>query len=199
MPKFPTTKIEINGEKLVTRGAKYFIYKGKRYVVKDHLLNLNNKGTHNKGTDKTSEVTEVEKQTGDVDDTENIKNSKVLDDTKDVDDSKVSEKVSDIEVTGDTSDTFKGSKVAYDTKRGDISIEALDTLPITIPEEANGKRLMANETPLALSPESLTPVEFNKDGLSIVTSIIPFVLMAAGFLIKGDKEKKESVNGGNNW
>ena len=113
----------------------------------------------------------------------------------------------DTKVSQPISDTFRGSKVTYDMKRGDISIEALDTLPITIPEEANGKRLMANETPLALRPEPLAPPEFNKDGinlntgLSTVTSIIPFVLMAAGFLLKDKAQGSEQTNSnrGGEW
>ena len=176
MPRYPTTKIEINNEIITTRGAKYFIYKGKRYIVKDYLLNLKNKDAHNMGTDKTSKVTEVEKQSEVDKDIKEIKQS---------------------EVSG--GDIFKGTNVAFDTDEGYM---------VLTPTKGEGN-VTTRPTKHTPEPEpTATPNESNQaldlipnkninNALSIVTSIIPFVLMAAGFLIKDDK--KESVNRGDEW
>ena len=188
MTKFPTTTVEINGEKLVTRGAKYFIYKGKRFLVKDHLINLKNKGAHNKGTDKTSEVNDVEKQ------------SEVDNDIKDIKQSEVEEGSSHIEKVSNTTI----SKIGFNNKTGEIVINPSDTEEIIVANSVEDTKDIkdAKDTKDA---EDIKEIEGIKDSdIGIKTKetleiVIPVVMLLAGFLMKGDKEKKESVNGGDNW
>ena len=191
MTKFPTTTVEINGEKLVTRGAKYFIYKGKRFLVKDHLINLKNKGAHNKGTDKTSEVNDVEKQ------------SEVDNDIKDIKQSEVEEGSSHIEKVSNTTI----SKIGFNNKTGEILINPANTEDIidtnSTKDTKDTKDTKENKD--IKDAEDIKEIEGIKDSyIGIKTKetleiVIPVVMLLAGFLMKGDKEKKESVNGGDNW
>lgn len=190
MTKYPTTKIEINGEIITTRGAKYFIYKGKRYVVKDYLLNLKNKGTHNKGTDNTSEVNDVEKQ------------SEVDNDIKDIKQSEVEEGSSHIEKVSNTTI----SKIGFNNKTGEIVINPSDTEEIIVANSVEDTKDIkdAKDTKDA---EDIKEIEGIKDSdIGIKTKetleiVIPVVMLLAGFLMKDKAQGTEQPNsiGGVEW